>query len=348
MALSNKALIVHRDGRVLSGNARMLHDEQTLPCTLGEIFVGTTDDLIRDIIRSIGDGWSTLRPRLGDGPIAFKITPLRSSGRKPMQFLLYETDRRAKNYSFATLTKRLAQSEVARGRVQNKLLQADYTQMERFSYMAAHDLKAPLRNISSLLDFLEEDFGAELPGGAQVLLSSARTSSDRLQRLISDLLLHARTGSASLKKALLDIDQVLEDVKSLLESDFAESGATLLVKDDIGTIDADPSLFRQLIQNLVANAIKYRSPERTPSITVRRGRNGTSRDIVVQDNGQGFSQDYAEQIFEPFNRLHSAAEIEGSGIGLATCRSIAERHGWGIRAEGKPDEGAIFIISPGD
>lgn len=341
-ALPKRALIVARDGRVLAANRAWSQQDAPGPATIGDAFEGETDALIKGVVRDAGGGWSVMTPRSSEKPQTFKILPLRSGHGRTTQFMLFEYDRRSKNYGFAALNRRLAENATARERKNNRSLQRNFDQMERFAYVAAHDLRAPLRNIASLLEYLEEDFGETLPEGAQSLLNSARTASMRLQSMISELLAHARSGSGEVRKTELNVRDVVKEITDSLASDFIELDARLDTETDLGTIQADPRLFRQLMQNLIGNALKYRSIERSPVIRIDRGR--TFGELAIRDNGVGFRQQFAQQIFEPFQRLHSASEIEGSGIGLATCAAIAQRHGWTIRAEGVPGEGATFIL----
>jgi len=170
------------------------------------------------------------------------------------------------------------------------------------------------------------------------------TSATRMRRLIDDLLSFSRVTTQARPFAPVDLSAVAEEVVSDLDARLEQTGGTI----DVGplpTIDADPLQMRQLLQNLAGNALKFHRPAVPPLVSIRGElENGHCR-IVVSDNGIGFDDKYAERIFTMFERLHPRAQYEGTGIGLAICRKIAERHGGEIRAHGRPGEGATFTVT---
>jgi light-regulated signal transduction histidine kinase (bacteriophytochrome) len=182
--------------------------------------------------------------------------------------------------------------------------------------------------------------------------------------LINDLLAFARVTTKGQPFVPVDLNGVLGEVLEDLEVGVAEAGAVVHA-DDLPTIEADPTQVRQLFQNLIANAIKFRREGVPPQIAVEsrmltpetgpsRGSNGAMCRITVTDNGIGFEPRFAERIFGVFQRLHTRDQYEGTGIGLAVCRKIAERHGGTITGQGSPGAGASFIVTlparhpPGD
>ena len=181
-----------------------------------------------------------------------------------------------------------------------------------------------------------------------------RNAAHRMQRLINDLLEYSRVSIRPREDVPVDLRRVVNGVVGDLESSIEPSCATV----DIGPLPkvmADPLQMRQLFQNLLANAIKYRDPGRAPAVTVRAEPvqtdvAGSSPDsaswrISVADNGIGFDERYLDRIFAPFQRLHSRAEYEGSGIGLAICRKIVERLGGTITAHSRPGDGSTFVVT---
>ncbi|MEM6907004.1 MAG: ATP-binding protein, partial [Pseudomonadota bacterium] len=216
--------------------------------------------------------------------------------------------------------------------------------MERFTQAAAHDLKSPLRHVSGVLTVLEEDHGADLPGEARDLVEEARSSAERMQSLMVTLLAHARSGAAPLAMERLDLAELVADVEAELAEGLRETGGRVEIAAPLGYASGDRVLVRQLLANLIGNSVKYRAPDRAPVIRISVERFSDGLRLWVRDNGMGFDNAFAERIFEPFNRLHASNEVEGSGVGLATCRTICRRHGWRISAEGIPGEGAAFRI----
>jgi light-regulated signal transduction histidine kinase (bacteriophytochrome) len=164
-----------------------------------------------------------------------------------------------------------------------------------------------------------------------------------MSALIEDLLVFSRVTTHTRPFQRLDLTRVAEDVTQDLETVIAEAGATVRISP-LPAIDADPLQMRQLLQNLVSNAIKFRSPDHAPTVTLA----GTTLDgqavLTIADDGIGFDEKYAERIFRVFERLHARDAYEGTGIGLALCRKIVERHDGSIRATSAPGAGTTFTI----
>ncbi|MWD29188.1 hypothetical protein E0K89_017040 [Aquicoccus sp. SCR17] len=284
----------------------------------------------------------------GAGGLTFRVTPARRTKAGPVRYMLVQDTARPSTQAFADLNLKMrdANEEAARQRRLYHGLQETYRELEQFSYAAAHDLKAPLRNISLLLGFLKEDHGADLPPPALEMVEEAGGAARRLQSLIDALLGHARLGTEALNRVPTDLDEMLDGVAAHLAANLAEAGGQLCRAGRLGVVMADRKLLNQLLENLVGNALKYCAPDRPPRITVSyelpEGGRATLR---IRDNGIGFDPAESETIFTPFQRLHSKPGVEGSGIGLATCRNICNRHGWTLGASGVPGEGATFSIS---
>ena len=233
-------------------------------------------------------------------------------------------------------------------------------ELEKFAYIASHDLQEPLRKIQAFGDRLSTRFKAGLGEQGQDYIGRMLDSAGRMRRLIDDLLSFSRIATKLQPLAPVDLNAVARDVIDDLEIRIAQTGGRVEV-GPMPTLPADPAQMRQLFQNLIGNALKFQRPGVPPVVTVSASRiaaaevaaNGTGPRpggdapgyrITVSDNGIGFEPQYADRIFELFQRLHGRSEYEGTGLGLAICKKIAHRHGGGITATSCPGEGSTFII----
>jgi light-regulated signal transduction histidine kinase (bacteriophytochrome) len=164
-----------------------------------------------------------------------------------------------------------------------------------------------------------------------------------MRKLIDDLLTYSKVGIKSLTFEKTDLNRVVQDVISDLELKIAEMGAEMK-RVELPIIDADPSQMRQLFQNLISNALKFVHPNISPQVKIECEIKQNQCTISVVDNGIGFEEKYLDQIFTIFQRLHGKHEYEGTGVGLAICRRIVERHGGSITAKSSPDRGTRFLI----
>jgi two-component system sensor kinase FixL len=222
-------------------------------------------------------------------------------------------------------------------------LEVSNRELQDFASVAAHDLQEPLRKIQAFADRLVVKYKAVLGEDGQDYLSRMLNSASRMQKLIDDLLTYSRITSRAQPFSVTDLNTVLKDVLADLEFRIEQTKAKLDIAH-LPTIDADPSQMRQLFQNLIANALKFHKEGETPSVSVRHLITGNQVRIEISDNGIGFDVKYLDRIFTIFQRLHGRNEYEGTGVGLAVCRKITERHGGQITANSSPGSGAIFII----
>ncbi len=229
-------------------------------------------------------------------------------------------------------------------------LQRMVDELAQFASIASHDLQEPLRKVLVFGDRLRQQYEGTLGDKGKDYLARMLNAADRMSSLLNDLLELSRVTSKGRPFERVDLGAVVREVLTDLEVALQESGGVVEV-GDLPSIDADSTQMRQLFQNLLSNALKFRSDVRRPLVTisaespVQAGSGGDSRcRLVVRDNGIGFDAKYSSVIFEPFHRLHGRSEYEGSGMGLAICRKIVERHGGRIVAEGTAGEGATFVI----
>lgn len=250
-------------------------------------------------------------------------------------------------------------------RAYSRKLEQSNRELQDFAYVASHDLQEPLRKVQAFGDRLSRKYGDKLGEEGNDYIRRMRDASKRMQTLINDLLTFSRVTTKAQPFQHVDISTIANEVVSDLEVRIDETQGRVEI-GELPSIDADPVQMRQLMQNLIGNALKFHRPEEKPLIRVysndtmqfntgsfsfngeqmqTQGVGDRHCQIIVQDNGIGFDEKYLDRIFTVFQRLHGRTEYEGSGVGLAVCRKIVERHGGSITAESKPGEGAKFVIS---
>lgn len=226
-------------------------------------------------------------------------------------------------------------------------LKRSNSELQEFAYAASHDLQEPLRKIQAFGERLNNKCYDALDETGRHYLERMVDASTRMRRLIDDLLSYSRVNSKTTNFLAVDLSAVVADVLSDLEPRINAEEAKIRVSD-LPAIEADPGQMHQLFLNLLANALKFRRPGVLPSISIEGsvevGENGAMARIAVADNGVGFEPRHAERIFGMFERLHGRDEFDGTGVGLATCRKIAERHAGELTAWGEPDAGAVFTL----
>jgi len=228
-----------------------------------------------------------------------------------------------------------------------KKLERSNAELESFASIASHDLQEPLRKIRMMGERLVALCGAELGDQGRDYLGRMIRAGDNMHGLIRDLLVFSRVGMRGGEFRRLPLAEPLRDALSTLEMVIEEAGAEIEV-DELPEAEADESQMRQLFQNLIDNALKFRRPGVVPRVTIRGGiieaEEGGKVRLEVGDNGIGFDEQYHDRIFQIFQRLHGRTEFEGTGIGLAICKKIVERHEGRIHARSLPGEGATFIV----
>ncbi|MEE8410257.1 MAG: ATP-binding protein [Myxococcota bacterium] len=228
-------------------------------------------------------------------------------------------------------------------RAQSLELERSNGELEEFAYVASHDLQEPLRTIQSYLQLFERRHGDLLDGDAREFIDFAIGGAVRMRQLITDLLAYARVSSEAAPFEPTDVTQVVDEVVAALKVAVEEAGASV-VYEKLPNVAVDKRQIAQLFQNLIANAIKFRR-DGPPQVIVRARRDGEEWRFSVEDNGIGMEPKHAEKIFVIFKRLHGRDDFAGTGIGLAICKKIVERHGGRIWVESETGSGSTFLFT---
>jgi len=229
-------------------------------------------------------------------------------------------------------------------------LEVSNRELQDFAYIASHDLQEPLRKIEAFGDRLKARFADQLPTTGQEYIDRMRNSSARMRLLIGDLLSYSQVTTKAKPYVKVNLTKVVDEVVSDLQIRLEELNGQVRY-GALPEIEADPTQLRQLLQNLVHNALKFHKPDTPPVVDIYseiipqpEGGSGPRCRVTVSDNGIGFENKYKDQIFTIFQRLHGRTEYEGTGIGLSTCRKIVERHSGTIDAFGQPGKGAELVF----
>ena len=277
-------------------------------------------------------------PELGNRTMVLNARQIIEEDAMPMILLAIDdiTERRRTERQIQELATKLARSN---------------QELQDFAQVASHDLQEPLRKIQAFGDRVRRSAGATLQPEAEEYLQRMLHAAARMQALINDLLAFSRLETTPFTFKKTSLQTILVEVIADLEARIQQTRGTVTVVDVLPTIYADPLAMRQLFQNILGNALKYHKPGTTPRVVVRarlieHRRAGESQlcEIAIEDNGIGFDEKYLDRIFTIFQRLHGKNEYEGTGIGLALCRKIVQRHGGSITAHSAPGQGATFIV----
>lgn len=216
-------------------------------------------------------------------------------------------------------------------------------ELERFAYIASHDLQEPLRMVGSYVQLLAKRYKGKLDADADDFIGFALDGTRRMHRLIEDLLAYSRVGSRGAAMASVNANAALDGALRSLRLAIEESGA-VVTHDQLPTVLADPGQVEHLFLNLVSNALKFRAAA-PPLVHISAARDGDRWEFSVRDNGIGIAPEYFERIFVIFQRLHGRDDYPGTGIGLAIAKKIVERHGGQTRVESQPGQGATFLFT---
>ena len=219
-------------------------------------------------------------------------------------------------------------------------------ELEHFAYVASHDLQEPLRTITSFIQILDKRYIHKLDEDAQQFMGFVVEGAKRMQTLIHDLLEYSRINRFNTGYEKIDLNEIFNTINRVLK-DKIESHDALVLSENLPTVYGNRLQLTQVFQNLVDNAIKFKAKKRKPEIIISVNDLGDKWELIFKDNGIGISQEYFQRIFVIFQRLHTHEEYTGTGIGLAICKKIIERHGGEIWVDSKPGKGTAFHLSIG-
>ncbi|MDD3518565.1 MAG: ATP-binding protein [Chromatiales bacterium] len=217
-------------------------------------------------------------------------------------------------------------------------------ELEQFAYVASHDLQEPLRMVTSYLNLLQKRYGSSLDADAHEFIGFAVDGAVRMQKLIDDLLAYSRIGRKGMAWECVSLDEVFDAALADMQLQIADCGAEV-TRDPLPVVDGDPHELRQLLENLIGNALKYRREGVVPCVHVSAEREARHWICSVSDNGIGIEARHQERVFEIFQRLHGRDRYPGTGIGLAICKKIVQHHGGRIWLESTPGEGSRFLFT---
>jgi signal transduction histidine kinase len=227
---------------------------------------------------------------------------------------------------------------------QEEALRQSNKELEQFAYIASHDLQEPLRKVQAFGDRLASKYAHQLDDDGKLYVNRMQDATNRMRTLIQELLSYSRIRSKGQEFVSVDLNEVVRGVVSDLEVRLEQSEGRVKV-GDLPVVLADPLQMRQVFQNLIGNALKFKKSGVPPVVKVAAKTKENTHIIVVEDNGIGFEQEYAERVFEIFQRLHGRSDYEGTGMGLAIVKKILERHVGSVRVESEKGEGSRFILT---
>jgi PAS domain S-box-containing protein len=283
-----------------------------------------------------------------------RVNQALEAANKELAFQVEEKGKRADELALINMERLAANKELAfqveeKGKRADELalinaeLARSNAELEQFAYVATHDLQEPLRAVASCVQLLQARYEGQLDERAQEFISHAVDGTKRMETLINDLLAYSRISTHAKPFLPTDCEMVLREALANLTVAIAESGA-VVTQDELPTVSGDATQLTQLFQNLIGNAVKFRG-ERLSRIHVGAVcQNGEWR-FSVTDNGIGLEPQYFERVFLVFQRLHTRKKYKGTGIGLAICKKVVERHGGRIWVESQPDRGAAFCFT---
>lgn len=328
---------------------------EALPEVAGQGFITLLDDVLSTGKPFVGRGMKILLSRPGeeelvDAFVDFIYQPILDDDGKPFAIFVQGhdvTDQYKLQRNLEQLNATLEQRVSAR----TAEVEARNRELQEFAYVASHDLQEPLRKVHSFADIIVDEYGDQLGKQGLWYFERIQSAIKRMSLLIKDLLVYSRISTGSRSREVVDLNDVVNDVIADLQVQIDETGGRI-VRRNLPSVEGDPVQLRQLFQNLISNALKYHKPGVSPEVlvTMEAGTDLNAaedgfHEICVSDNGIGISEEFADRIFQPFQRLHSQSAFEGTGIGLAVCRRIVERHGGTIGVTPNDPTGSVFTVT---
>lgn len=347
--------LLDRHGRIIEVNPALaqimgVRRQDLIGTMLGQHFVEWEENVIRTVEReAIADGVfrSTRRLRRSDGDVrlaslTFAVVPQGVGEGTACLVQVEDVTERVRTEERVQALNRTLEARVA---LRTRELRHVNQELERFAYGVSHDLRAPLRSIDGFSRLLDERNGGKYDPLSRDYLRRIRAAAARMSDLIDALLKMSRLSRGEMTRTPLDLSRMATEVVSELRG--SEPGRRVRVEVAPGlSAEGDASLVRNLLENLIGNAWKFTRDQPDAEIVFGCNRDG---EFFIRDNGAGFAAEYADKLFQPFQRLHGQEEFPGHGIGLASVKRIVERHGGAIRAESKQGNGAIFHFTlPGE
>ncbi|HSI05999.1 MAG: PAS domain S-box protein [Myxococcota bacterium] len=337
-AAPNAMLMVDRNRRITLVNRRM---EELFGYTRTELIDQPIEILVPDRFRAHHPGFVEsffVAPKARSMAAGRELFGRRADGSEvPIEIGLNPIETPEGVFTLASII------DISERKRRDAELQRSNAELEQFAYVASHDLQEPLRMVANYTELLAERYRGKLDERADKYIHYASDGARRMQRLVSDLLAYSRVGSQGKPLVRVSSGATLKNVLDSLQSLIRESGARI-TSSELPAVLADEVQLAQLFQNLIGNAIKFRA-EAAPHVTI----NAVQQDRVylfsVADNGIGMEMQYAERIFQMFQRLHEPGKYPGSGIGLSIAKRIVERHGGRIWVESKPGVGTTFFFT---
>jgi signal transduction histidine kinase len=333
-SLAVGAIVVDRDGRVLSANEEALHvlSLEEVGGDLDAWFSGL------GLLSASGDALEA-----SDNPVT---RALRGELVRDEWLLLRREDLSRERWISVSASPVRGSLRAAAVMTVSDVTQRKQTQreLEEFAYVASHDLQEPLRMVRSFMGLLQEDYADGLDDMGRQYVHYAMDGAERMTVLVRELLEYSRSGAAALTMVDVPLTEVVADVQAELQDVITGSEARVEV-ESLPVVQADRSHMTQLFRNFFTNALKFRSPQRAPVIRVSSREGPAGWRVEVADNGIGMDPQYAGKVFRMFQRLHSRAEYSGTGIGLAICKRVVERHGGAIGVDAAVGRGCTFWFS---
>jgi PAS domain S-box-containing protein len=341
--VSDAIIIDDKNGKVVFANKRFL---ELYGRSQEELENLVLEDYVAPEFRETLRDWHNRRIAGEDVPELFEYQGLHKNGDKiwvEVQVTKVVTDGKITGTQSAIRDIRERKKAELNIRNAMRAIQKNNKELEQFAYMVSHDLQEPLRMVGGFLNLLQSELGEKLTGSAKEYIDYAMDGSTRMKRMIEDLLQYSRVASNKETETVINLNELLYYVLLVFRDTIEKNGVNIRV-NPLPEIKANKTLVSQLFMNLVGNALKYGRPE-SPEIEIGFSKETGENIFYVRDNGIGIEEKFFEKIFIIFQRAHDKKKYSGTGIGLAICKKIVERHGGNIWLESAPAQGSTFYFT---